>query len=378
MQPLSNVYPLGLTDPRQSLDENALTLASQNAYPIVATRSVRKDRMGLALGSGIALLLGGLTFWSMTGNRETNVPRIAQPTATAKGQVATTEIPQTALTIAAEDTAAMQGPAQPVQALPPMPQTPVLSAAPQQMPQINRAAAPVMVLDMTSGYAPKIDNLAPTPGIATTQTPQGLSENEAFASRVGTGTVDTAQASYLINPAHTVTQGTMIPAILETAVDSDLPGFVRAIVSQDVLSFDGKRILIPRSSRLIGQYKSGLSAGQTRIYILWTRLIRSDGASVAIASPATDFEGRSGLPGEVHSHFMKRFGSAMLLTVVGAVGAIGNAGLLLSGSQSASSVAAQRDSQIPPTIRVRPGQPIRIFTARDLDFSAIRSETLAK
>ena len=96
-----------------------------------------------------------------------------------------------------------------------------------------------------------------------------------------------------------------------------MPGFVRAVVSQDVRSYDGTRVLVPRSSRLIGQYQSGLQNGQKRAYVIWTRLIRPDGVSVDIASPATDFSGKAGLPGKVDGHFFKRFGSAMLLSVVG-------------------------------------------------------------
>ena len=172
----------------------------------------------------------------------------------------------------------------------------------------------------------------------------------------------------------TVTQGTLIPAVLETAIDTDLPGYVRALVSRDVRSFDGTQVLIPRSSRLIGQYKSGLAAGQTRAYVIWSRLIRPDGASVALASPAVDFAGNSGLAGKVDGHFMQRFGSAVLLSVVSGLGALGSSGtsvVLSGGGQSAASVAAQRDTAIPPTIRVAQGQPIRIFTARDLDFSTV-------
>jgi type IV secretion system protein VirB10 len=161
--------------------------------------------------------------------------------------------------------------------------------------------------------------------------------------------------------------------VLETAINSDLPGYARAVVSSDVKSFDGSRVLVPRSSRLIGQYKSGVSAGQSRAYILWTRLIRPDGVSVALASPAVDESGQTGLGGSVNSHFMKRFGSALLLSVVGSASAIGSGGtaLVLSGGQNAASIAAQQNGAIPPTIKVRQGQPIRVFTAKDLDFSVV-------
>ena len=166
----------------------------------------------------------------------------------------------------------------------------------------------------------------------------------------------------------------MIPAVLETAINTDVPGYVRAVVSQDVRSFDGKEVLIPRSSRLIGQYQSGVQQGQKRAYVIWTRLIRPDGASVNIASPAVAFDGTTGLAGDVDTHFFSRFGSAMLLSVIGGLGAIasGGASVVIGGAgQSAASTALQQDGQRSPTIRVAPGEPLRVYTARDLDFSQV-------
>ena len=184
----------------------------------------------------------------------------------------------------------------------------------------------------------------------------------------------TAQAKPLSNPATTVTEGTLIPAVLETAIDTDVPGFVRAVVSQDVKSFDGKNVLIPRSSRLIGQYQSGLQAGQKRAYVIWTRVIRPDGVSVNLQSPGVGFDGKTGLPGDVDSRFFQRFGSAMLLSVIGGLSAIGSGGASLvigGGGQAAAATAAEQDGKLGPVVRVRAGEPIRVFTARDLDFSGV-------
>src|SRR6478736_4004089 len=192
-----------------------------------------------------------------------------------------------------------------------------------------------------------------------------------FASRIGGVGGGPAQAHADIDPKTTVTQGTIIPAILETAINTDVPGYVRAIVNQDVRSFDGSRVLVPRSSRLIGQYQSGLQAGQRRAYVIWTRLIRPDGVSVALASPAAAFDGSGGLPGKVDTHFFQRFGSAILLSVIGGLsaGASGGSSIILGGGQTAAGTALEQNGNIGPTIRVRPGEPIRVFTARDLDFS---------
>jgi len=352
--------PVADRDPRTSLDDQALLLASRNAFPVVAARPRRSDRAGLLAGGAVALLLGLVTFWSMSGQRQTSAPVPPSPARLA-------EAPPTSVAQAVQPPSAMalQGPPAPMAIVP--------------VNQVAPMSSPVMVFDTSTVRA------LPVPSGVSVSTPasvgkaaaaQGLGDNESFAARLGDAGVETASATRLADPANTITQGTLIAAILETAIDSDLPGYVRAVVSQDVRSFDGSRILIPRSSRLIGQYKSGLAAGQTRAYVLWTRLIRPDGVSVALASPATDHAGRSGLGGEVDGHFGKRFGSAILLSAVGGLGAIasGGASLIVSGGQSAASVAAQRDAQIPPTIRVRQGQPIRIFTARDLDFSTVAEE----
>ena len=115
-----------------------------------------------------------------------------------------------------------------------------------------------------------------------------------------------------------IAEGTMIPGILETAIVSDLPGQARAIVSQDVHSFDGRRILIPTGTRLIGEYQSEIIRGQKRIFVIWTRLIRDDGVTVRLNSIGADGLGRSGLTGRVDNKYRERFGSAILLSIVGA------------------------------------------------------------
>ena len=346
------------TDPRLELEPQALALAQRNAFPVVAQRAARKDGMGMAAGVAGALVLGGLTFWSMSGHRE------AAPPAPRQAKV---ELPATRpAPVAIPPQAVTQVPAPGI-----LPDGPAASPLPPGEPAVS------IPLDPNVGAAPQNSPTLVVDNGASASSPEsasaGLSSDEAFAARVGSGGPEVAAATRMKSPGFTVAQGTLIPAVLETAINSDLPGYVRAVVSSDVKSFDGSRVLVPRSSRLIGQYKSGVAAGQSRAYILWTRLIRPDGVSVALASPATDETGQTGLSGSVNSHFMKRFGSALLLSIVGSASAVGSGGtaLVLSGGQSAASVAAQQNGAIPPTIKVRQGQPIRVFTAKDLDFSVV-------
>jgi type IV secretion system protein VirB10 len=249
--------------------------------------------------------------------------------------------------------------------------TPVYAVPPNvaAMPVANPYASPTMVFD--AGALPGLAVAAPPSAEGPQAAASDGSAND-FASRIGGVGGGTTSATSNFDPKTTVTQGTMIPAVLETAINTDVPGFVRAVVSQDVRSFDGTRILVPRSSRLIGQYQSGLQAGQKRAYVIWTRLIRPDGVSVALASPGTAFDGSGGIPGRVDTHFFQRFGSAILLSVIGGLSTVASGGtaLVVGGGQTAASTALQQNGDIPPTVRVRPGEPIRVVTARDLDFAS--------
>ncbi|MGX7953712.1 TrbI/VirB10 family protein [Tsuneonella sp. HG249] len=348
-------------DPREGESAEIIDLASRNAFPAVTQRKGKSDGLGLAAGVAIIGLLGAVTLWSM------NAARTKQPEGVGNPQVAQQApvVPAQAVTTVGQPAI----PPQPVGAprLDPAPQ-PVLSQMPGMAPmaRANPYANPTVVFD-ASNLAVPAGGAGGQPGEAVV----GAGNASDFASKIGGVGGAPAQARAMVNPQTTVTQGTLIPAVLETAINTDVPGFVRAVVSQDVRSFDGTRVLVPRSSRLIGQYQSGLQGGQKRAYVIWTRLIRPDGASVNLASPAIGFDGTTGLAGQVNSHFFKRFGSSILLSVIGGL-ATGGASVVLGGGANAASTALQQDGQIAPTVRVRAGEPIRVFTARDLDFSAVK------
>lgn len=207
-------------------------------------------------------------------------------------------------------------------------------------------------------------------------------DNQAFANANANQTFETAVASQLTNLESLVPQGTLISGILETAIQSDLPGQVRAIVSEDIYAFDQSDVMIPTGSRLIGQYRAGVTQGQTRVFVIWDRLIRPDGVTVQVGSFGTDQLGRSGLDGQIDTHFFKRFGSSILLTLIeggiqAGVAAIDDddaAGIALDGGQNfsrAAELALENSINIPPTIHVDQGKRIKVFVGRDLDFSQV-------
>lgn len=351
------------TDPREGREAaEVISLATREVLPAVTQRKPGREALGLAAGVAVVGLLGAATLWGLNGAGR--APKAAAPPAASPAAPAQTPepvrpglvLPPEAITVPPPAPAPLPAPAAGPQ------------AQPLAGPAANPLATPTVVFDASAlpGPAPA------AAGAATT-----ADGNEAFAARVGGVGGSPAVATRGVNPETTVTQGTLIPAVLETAIDTDVPGYVRAVVSADVRGFDGSRVLIPRSSRLIGQYKSGLQGGQKRVYVIWSRVIRPDGVSVNIASPATAFGGETGLAGQVNNHFFERFGSAMLLSVVGGLASIGNSGaaVVIGGqTQSAAAAAVGQSGQIGPTIRVRQGEPIRVFTARDLDFSRVGGE----
>ncbi|HEX7885727.1 MAG TPA: type IV secretion system protein VirB10 [Phenylobacterium sp.] len=227
---------------------------------------------------------------------------------------------------------------------------------------------------------PAPPNLAPSPPAPPNDVRQ--SADERFAAGVTHGLGDTARATQMRDLGRTIPQGSVISAVLETAIDSDLPGQVRAVVSRDVRSFDGSRVLVPRGSRLVGQYKSAAAVGQTRAFVVWSRIITPEGVTIDVGSPATDRLGRGGLDGDVDTHFFRRFGSSILLSVVSAgTQALANSAsggdntTLVIGSpteaNNVASIALQKQIDMPDTIRVAQGAPVQVSVARDLDFSSV-------
>lgn len=186
---------------------------------------------------------------------------------------------------------------------------------------------------------------------------------------------EAAHATVMRHKAMIVPEGVVIPAVLETPINSTAPGPVRAITSRDISGFDGSRVLIPRGSRLLGEYQANVQAGQTRVLVTWTSLVRPDGVSVRLGSPASDPKGGIGVPGAVNNHILARFGSAVLQSAL----AVGvnlayrpAAGAVILGApvQAASSAGPLfPDAQAGPTITAKEGADIGVFVARDLDFS---------
>lgn len=213
--------------------------------------------------------------------------------------------------------------------------------------------------------------------------PPGPTFNDTFqqatgrqrSDAAGASSSDRATARRLGNPSHTIPRGTVIPVVLETALDSTRPGPVRGLVQRNVHSFDGSRVLIPRGSRLYGESKGDLAPGQRRAAVQWVRLLRPDGVTIELDSPASDPLGRAGVKGKVDSKFFQRFGGAILQSVldigVGAATRQVSDGVIVALPGSSQTIAGTEQQEIKPTLSVRQGTSLSVFVARDLDFSNV-------
>ena len=225
--------------------------------------------------------------------------------------------------------------------------------------------------------------------------------NLAFAGRVYRSNTQASKirATHIGNLRTTIAQGKIIHAVLETAINTDLPGSIRAIVSRDIYPEAGDYRIVPKGSRLIGQYNSSVFGGQKRVYVVWTRLIRPDGVDIMINSPLIDQIGQAGVTGQVDTKFAEIFSRALLTSV--ATIAVGPAvdeinsdrgvttttntdGSTTSSGDATTTAAVEASERfgsvaegylrryinVQPTILVDQGTPVNVFVNHDLIFPA--------
>ncbi len=135
-----------------------------------------------------------------------------------------------------------------------------------------------------------------------------------------------------------IAQGKVIETVLETPLNTNYPGPVRAIVSSDVYSENGNNVLIPRGSRVVGQFSGGYSPGQTRVILTWDRIIMPNGYDVAVSSPAVGSIGTMGIEGIVDNQLAQTVANALLVSALNVAFAQVSSNATGSGGQTSSTV----------------------------------------
>ena len=178
--------------------------------------------------------------------------------------------------------------------------------------------------------------------------------------------------------------GSIIPAVMVTGIDSDLPGTITASVRRTVYdSRDPTVVLVPQGAKLVGEYNSMVQYGQERLMVIWNELIFPDGSTLDLKGMAgVDKLGEAGFYDQVNNHYLRVFGSAILISLFGAAAQLSqpqNSSMLTSPnmtSQATANLATQLDSaatnilnknlSIAPTLNIRPGYPFNVMVNRTI------------
>lgn len=216
--------------------------------------------------------------------------------------------------------------------------------------------------------------------------PNGQTKKESFFNS------DLAKLGYLPNQVvpqrslYELKRGSVIPATLITGINSDLPGRITAQVSQNVYdSATGQRLLIPQGTKLMGRYDSKVSFGQSRVLVIWTDIIFPNGSTLQIGGMAgTDAEGYGGFKDQVDNHYLKTFGSAIMLAIIGTGMDMAIPQSSTLATQDTASDAARRNFaetfgrvaertinknlDVQPTLEIRPGYMFNVLVDQDVVF----------
>lgn len=387
--PNGNVGPA--PEPRHSSANSPLALRLGAERP----RTTRLSRKVLAGGTALALLLiSGAVIWALRSN---------QPRNSAPNELYSTDHHNVADQLASlpKDYAGI--PHDVPRREPPLPDDlgrPIVAAqssAPssltidaeqQRVNQETEAARTSKVFANTNVRpSPAPAPSSETPSNATTSSDEAFSQNgqdRKLAFVNAPADRRTTSPDRLLRPASpfVVQAGTIIPAALITGIRSDLPGQVTAQVTENVYDTPtGRARLIPQGARLIGTYDSQVAFGQSRVLLVWTRLIMPNGRSIVLErQPGADVAGYSGLEDELDNHWKELLGAAALSTLLGVGSELGSGAdngsntavlqaLRLGAANSLNQTGQQvvrRNLNIQPTLTIRPGFPVRVIVNRDL------------
>ncbi|HEY4530334.1 MAG TPA: TrbI/VirB10 family protein [Luteimonas sp.] len=201
-------------------------------------------------------------------------------------------------------------------------------------------------------------------------------------------TIDATAARPIARPDTLLVRGTYIRCVLETRIVTDIPGFTSCVVTEPVYSINGRRLLLPKGSKVLGRYEA--EPRGPRVAVVWDRITTPNGIDIGMASPGVDGLGGAGHPGHYSAHWGSRIGSALLVSLVsdafkyaaaeeGPPGAvIGEGGIVVhSPYESTTARTLERlahqalDNRRPPTVTIHQGSLLNVYVARDVDFTAV-------
>lgn len=257
---------------------------------------------------------------------------------------------------------------------------------PEELALERRLNTPVYVKSDLHGANAATPNTGRTTGQNTALVGNTGGNGTTLGDALKPTTLATARAQMLPSLTYLIPKGRKGDCTLETAIDSQLPGLVTCTLAYDIFGADGKVPLLKRGTAITGETRTNVQQGQSRVFVLWTDARTEGGVVAQLDSPATDSLGRSGITGEVDSHFLDRFGAAILISVINGViqagtnyasGAGNSGGTTFNyNTQQPTQIMTEvlkNTVNIPPTIKIPQGERVQILFARDVDFRSVYS-----
>ncbi|MBD7920380.1 MULTISPECIES: TrbI/VirB10 family protein [Xanthomonas] len=346
--------------------------------PVLRSSDLQKlNRKALLFLGGIALLLIVAIFW-LVGGSDSKEP----PPKPRQEAVVAPALPQTA--------PLPTQPAEPVplaqeQSLPPLPPMPTDSDI-RNAPAAQQERGPSLLERRMAGMQDPAQVGGGQQGFG------GILPPGAQQPGAGQGQDQETSAKPIANPDGLLVRGTYIRCVLETRIISDFAGFTSCIITEPVYSINGRRLLLPKGSKLLGKYDSVEPTGP-RMEVIWDRITTPTGIDVSLMGPGIDNLGSSGHPGQYNAHWASRISSALMISMLSdafkwaaaehgpqttTVGL--NSGLVTEQpfeSNTARAVqrmadqALERSGRRPATVTINQGTVVSVYVAKDVDFTAV-------
>jgi type IV secretion system protein VirB10 len=358
------------------------------AAPLLRTAdSQRLNRKALAFLAGIILFLVLMTLWmfhSASAGRDVALRQREEA-------VAVPELPRapTDETAPIHAAAAARDAAEEVPPLPLLPPPPAEHAA--MLPPSPALPAGPTLAERRMG----VQSLDTTPGSASDPVAQALlaglpgAQANATEQAARPTATETTSAQFLQHPDALLLRGTYIRCILESRIVTDVPGFASCVVTEPVYSVNGRRLLIPKGSKISGQY-NGEPTGP-RVAVTWDRITTPTGVDVTMASPGVDGLGSAGHPGGYDAHWGSRIGASMMISLISdgfryaaaeygpETTTVANGVVTQSPFESTTAHTMERlanqalakAANRPATVTIPQGTALNVYVARDVDFSGV-------
>lgn len=340
--------------PTPDLDANAPRLASASAF--------RMNRRALFMMAGLAFVLVALAalIYNALGTRN------AAPSIKREEAVTVPEAPKVPPPTPKQNTA-------PIALKPGTPPLPDARTLPVPQP-FNSPRAPSL-LERRLAQA---NNLT-----------QAITDQDAVPLRSTLEHSDATSAQPLNQPDTLMLRGTYIRCVLETRIITDIPGFTSCVVTEPVYSFTGRKLLLPKGSKVLGKYSQ--EPNGPRAAVIWDRIITPTGIDVNMASPGVDNLGGAGHPGDYNAHWPARIGAALMISLLSdafkyEAAVHGPTQTTISNGvvtqtpfesntaktvQNIADQAVQRAANRPATVTINQGTVLNVYVARDVDFSGV-------